>query len=207
MKLRSHRHRYQAVPQKSPDAPGTVHPFKIRQAAHVSRAGGVIAYPTEAVYGLGCDPLDPEAVHHILELKGRMASKGLILVAADFNQLEPYLEPLPRNMQAEAEASWPGPVTWLLPARAEVPEWLRGEHDTLAVRVSAHPVVAALCRAFDGPLVSTSANRSGRAPARSALAVRRIFRDDVDYILHGPLGGLDRPTEIRDGATGRVVRS
>jgi L-threonylcarbamoyladenylate synthase len=185
----------------------TIHPFQIRQAAHVARAGGVIAYPTEAVYGLGCDPLNGEAVHRILDLKGRIAAKGLILVAADLAQVEPYLIPLPKDLKAKVEASWPGPVTWLLPARPEVPDWLRGEHDTLAVRVSAHPVVAGLCRMFDGPLVSTSANRSGHHPARSPLAVRRIFGDDLDYILHGPLGGLDRPTEIRDGATGRLVRS
>lgn len=185
----------------------SVHPFQLRRAAHIARAGGVIAYPTEAVYGLGCDPLDLEAVQHLLNLKARPESKGLILVAAEFRQIEPYLEPLAPEMRAKVEASWPGPVTWLLPARPEVPEWLRGEHDTLAVRVSAHPVVAGLCRAFDGPLVSTSANRSGHPPARSPLAVRRLFDDDLDYVLHGPLGGLDRPTEIRDGATGRVVRS
>lgn len=195
------------MPQNSSGAPGTVHPFRIRQAVQAARAGGIIAYPTEAVYGLGCDPLNPEAVHRILDLKGRMAEKGLILVAADLLQLEPYLEPLPADLKARVEESWPGPVTWLLPVRPEVPESLRGEHDTLAVRVSDHPVVAALCRAFDGPLVSTSANRTGKAPARSPLAVRRIFGDDLDYILHGPLGGLDRPTEIRDSATGRVVRS
>lgn len=184
-----------------------MHPFQLRQAADIARAGGVIAYPTEAVYGLGCDPLNADAVLRLLELKGRATSKGLILVAADFAQLEPYIEPLSADLQARVDASWPGPVTWLLPARPEVPEWLRGEHKSLAVRVSAHPVVTALCSAFDGPLVSSSANRSGHAPARSALAVRRIFGDDLDYILHGPLGGLDRPTEIRDGATGRVVRS
>jgi len=184
-----------------------VHPFQIRQAVHTARAGGIIAYPTEAVYGLGCDPLNAGAVLRLLELKARPASKGLILVAAEFAQLAPYLQPLAEDLKANVDASWPGPITWLLPARPEVPVWLRGRHETLAVRVSAHRAVTALCREFGGPLVSTSANRSGQAPARSPLAVRRIFGEDVDYVLHGPLGGLDRPTEIRDGATGHVVRS
>lgn len=175
-------------------------------AARVLHGRGVIAYPTEAVYGLGCDPLDGEAVAHLLALKRRSPAKGLILIAADRAQLAPYLLPLSAELEARLDASWPGPVTWLLPARPEVPAWLRGAHDTLAVRVTAHPEAAALCRAFGGALVSTSANLAGRPPARSALAVRRSFRNTLDYILPGALGGASGPTEIRDGRSGRIVR-
>ena len=95
----------------------------------------------------------------------------------------------------------------LLPARPEVPRWLRGEHDTLAVRVTAHPLAAALCDAFGGPIVSTSANLAGHEPARSALRVQCELGSGVDYILHGPLGELAQPTEIRDAKTGRVIRA
>ena len=184
-----------------------VHPFQLRRAAQVLHAGGVIAYPTEAVYGLGCDPLDPDAVHRLLALKGRAAAKGVILIAADLDQLAPYLAPVDPEARERAEASWPGPVTWVWPARPEVPAWLTGGRDTLAVRVTDHAPSAALCHAFGGPLVSTSANRAGRAPARSPLDVRCAFPRGVDLIVHGPLGGRGRVSAIRDVRTGAVLRA
>lgn len=181
-------------------------PWQLREAARLLQAGAVVAYPTEAVYGLGCDPANREAVTRLLALKGRPWQKGLILIAAEFEQFAPYLQPLDEATRSRVLASWPGPVTWLLPARPEVPRWLRGEHTSLAVRVSAHPLAAALCRAFGGPLVSTSANAAGQAPARSALRVRRQLGAGVDLILHGALGERAQPTEIRDAASGRVIR-
>lgn len=178
----------------------------LQRAAETVRAGGVVAYPTEAVYGLGCDPGNSAAVQRILRLKGRPAAKGLILIAADLAQLQPYLAPLPEEMRERVLPTWPGPVTWLLPAAPGTPEWLRGEHTTLAVRVTAHPLAAALCRAAGTPLVSTSANRSGGAPARSAQEVRTLFGGALDFVLEGELGGLARPTQIRDGRSGEVLR-
>jgi L-threonylcarbamoyladenylate synthase len=103
-------------------------------------------------------------------------------------------------------ATWPGPVTWIVPARPFVPAWLTGGRGTLAVRVTAHPIASELAARAGGAIVSTSANRAGRSPLRSALAVRRAFHDDVDLVLVGPLGGADRPTEIRDAATGTTLR-
>lgn len=182
-------------------------PFQLREAVRALRHGGLVAYPTEAVYGLGCAPRDADAVLRLLALKQRPMAKGLILVAADYTQLQPYLLPLAEPLAQQVHASWPGPVTWLLPVPPDVPVWLRGEHDSIAVRVSAHPLVRALCHAFGGPIVSTSANPAGQRPARDALTVQRIFGGNVDCILHGPLGGLGRPTEIRDGRTGRIVRA
>lgn len=181
-------------------------PWKLREAARVLRGGGVLAYPTEAVYGLGCDPLDAEAVYRVLSLKGRAVGKGLILIGSDFSQLAPFVAELPPQRRGEVEASWPGPVTWLLPAHPGLPRWLRGVHETIAVRVTAHPLAASLCRAFGAAIVSTSANPSGRTPARSPLTVRRYFDDRVDSILHGSLGGRARPSEIRDGISGDVIR-
>lgn len=181
--------------------------FHLRTARRVLQAGGIVAYPTEAVYGLGCDPLNPQAVMRLLALKQRPWQKGLILVASRRRQLDPYLQPADPTMEKQLNDTWPGPVTWLLPARPEVPRWLRGEHDTLAVRVTAHPLAAALCDAFGGPIVSTSANLAGHEPARSALRVQCELGGGVDYILHGPLGELAQPTEIRDAKTGRVIRA
>ncbi|HXH04493.1 MAG TPA: Sua5/YciO/YrdC/YwlC family protein [Candidatus Competibacteraceae bacterium] len=179
----------------------------IKTAVRVVHAGGLIAYPTEAVYGLGCDPGDATAVARLLGLKRRPPGKGLILIAAELAQLEPFLLPLSSADRATVMATWPGPVTWLLPVRPEVPRWLRGDHDTLAVRVTAHPLAAALCRACGSALVSTSANRSGHPPARSALQVRLRLGKAVDYVLPGATGGAAKPTEIRDLRSGRVVRA
>ncbi len=180
--------------------------LRLRAAARVIRAGGIVAYPTEAVFGLGCDPRNEQAVRRLLALKRRPASKGLILIAANFEQLNPFLQPLTPSDQARIAASWPGPYTWLIPARTTAPRWLRGRHDTLAVRVTAHPLAAMLCRVCGHPLVSTSANLSGRPPARGALAVRRQLGRHLDYMLPGPTGGAAKPTEIRDLRTGRRVR-
>lgn len=181
-------------------------PWHLRAAARALRDGGVIAYPTEAVYGLGCDPLNADAVMRLLALKQRPVSAGLILIAADFSQVEPFLLPVSSRVRRKIFASWPGPVTWLLPARAETPAWLRGRHSNLAVRVTDHAGTVALCRHFGGALVSTSANPRGQIPARSSLQVHRYFSDQLDYQLPGSLGGRDRPSEIRDAQTDQVLR-
>ncbi|MGR2739412.1 L-threonylcarbamoyladenylate synthase [Billgrantia sp. Q4P2] len=171
------------------------------------RAGGVIAYPTEGVWGLGCDPDNDEAVAHLLRLKERDPAKGLILVAASIGQFAPWLEGLAAELHAPLVASWPGPNTWLVPHNGRTHALVRGGHDCVALRVSAHPGVAALCQAFGGPLVSTSANRANEPSAMSAAEVREIFGDELDAIVEGELGGLDRPSTIRDLRSGRVLRA
>ncbi len=176
-------------------------------AARTLAAGGLVAYPTEAVFGLGCDPDNPEAIDRLLALKRRPWQKGLILLAADLDQLRPYLARLTAEQEARLAASWPGPHTWLAPAARGLARRLRGEHTTLAVRVSAHPPAAALARAFGKPVISTSANRAGRPPLRSAEVVRRLFGTRLDHVLIGPTGGQAQPTAIRDLISGEVVRA
>jgi len=180
---------------------------KLRMAARCIRAGGILAYPTEAVYGLGCDPRDRAAVQRLLAIKQRPEHKGLILIAADFAQLEPFVEPLDAARMQTVLATWPGPNTWLLPARAGTPGWLRGQHATLAVRVTAHPIAAALCATAGSTLVSTSANVSDRPPVRTSLQVRLTFGPQVDFTLAGRCGTRARPSTIRDGRTGAVIRA
>lgn len=180
--------------------------FHLRLAARLLRNGGVLAYPTEAVFGLGCDPLNPLAIEALLALKERAPEKGFILIAARIEQLLPYVQ-LDEAMLNKVTASWPGPYTWIVPAVPHLPDWISGGRDTVAVRVSAHPLVRALCDAFDGALISTSANRSGVPAARSALQVRTRLSHAPDMILHGPLGGLARPTPIQDARTGSQIRS
>ena len=179
----------------------------IAQAVAALHAGGVIAYPTEAVYGLGCDPLNPTAVARLFVLKQRPADQGVLLIAADFAQVEKYIGAAPSAAIARARATWPGPQTWVLPRSASTPAWLAGSHSGIALRVTAHPLAAALCRGFGGALVSSSANRHGAAPARCADDVHAAFGGELAYILDGAVGGLDRPTPIRNAISGALLRT
>ena len=171
------------------------------------QAGGTIAYPTESVYGLGCDPLNQQAVEHLLHLKQRTMMKGFILIAADFAQLKPYVAMLPETRMKEILSTWPGPNTWLFPVLPDTPCWLSGQNRTIAVRVTDHPIAAALCRSCNSSLISTSANPGGQRPARTALRVQRMMGHGIDYIVHGATSGMKRPSCIRDGLTGSVVRA
>lgn len=180
--------------------------YRLNVAADYLLAGAVIAYPTEAVYGIGCLPFDEAAVRRVIRIKGRSAAKGLILIAAATAQLDDFITIPQGHAGAEIRASWPGPVTWVLPARPAIPDLLTGGRDTLAVRVTAHPLASYLCTRVGSPLVSTSANRAGRPPARSALAVRRHLGASIDLVVAGPVGPARRPTTIRDGASGAVLR-
>lgn len=180
-------------------------PFACRNAARYVQQGKVIAYPTEAVYGLGCHPLDARAVKQILEIKQRPVSKGLILIAADFSQVKPYVADVADNLLEQAFSTWPGPNTWLFPKNPATPYWLTGNFNTIAVRVSAHPVVRDLCDAAGTALVSTSANRSQQEPARSALECR-LKHLGVDMIVNGQVDFSARPSVITDLQTGKVIR-
>ena len=174
-------------------------------AARTINEGGVVAYPTESCYGLGCDPRCKDAVQRVLRLKQRPFTKGLILIAAAPSQLTVYLQTNP-VLIAKAAQSWPGPTTWLLPVSDWVPVWLRGNHETIAVRVTRHRLANALCRKTRRAIVSTSANRQSRPPATSTLAVTTEFGDKVDYILEGPIGGLRQPTKIINAETDEIIR-
>jgi L-threonylcarbamoyladenylate synthase len=167
----------------------------------------VIAYPTEAVFGLGCDPDSESAVMALLALKQRPVEKGLILIAADYAQLEPYVadRKLSITQRERMFSHWPGPVTFVVPVPPQTPRWLTGRFDSLAIRVSDHPDVQALCRAFGKPLVSTSANLSGEPPCRSVKDVLAQFGADFP-VLHGETGGRLNPSEIRDVITGEQIR-
>lgn len=178
----------------------------VSQAAQCLRRGEIIAYPTEAVYGLGCDPGNEAAVRRLLALKDRPAETGLILIADTFDRLQAFIQPLSDERKARAMSVWPGPVTWLFPRGEAVPGWLAGEHQTVALRISAHPVCLALCAAFDGAIVSTSANPAGAEPATSVTRLDEYFGSALGGVVMGKLGGENRPSEIRDLASGRVVR-
>ena len=180
----------------------------IADAVAALHRGGVVAYPTEAVWGLGCDPRDEAATLRLLALKQREVGKGLILIAADEAQLAPFvdMDALDAGQCDAVRASWPGPNTWIVPASADAPAWITGDHDGIAVRVSAHPVVVALCEGFGGALVSTSANIATLPSPRTRAELDLRIVAGVDSVAPGETGGLLQATPIRDARDGRNLR-
>lgn len=182
---------------------------QINQAVLVLQQGGVIAYPTEAVYGLGCDPQNVSAVKKILDLKYRNKEKGLILVGSNYNQFKNYILPLEKDIEKKILDSWEDKdraITWLVPVKKEISEYLKGQFDTLAVRVSHHTIVRELCEKFGGAIVSTSANISNEEAARTKKQVKQAFTDKIDFIVEGETDENADPSEIRDALTDKIIR-
>jgi len=177
----------------------------LRQAVPTVEAGGLIAYPTEGVFGLGCRPDAHAALERLLALKGRSAASGFILIANDWAQLDGWIAPAPEEA-VRVRKRTRKPVTWIVTAGPRAHALVTGGRATLACRVTSHRLAAALCALADTPLVSTSANRHGRPPALTALAVRRRFGAEVDCVVAGATGGARGPSEIRVARTGKVLR-
>lgn len=186
----------------------TLTTLSLAEAVTALHTGGVIAYPTEGVWGLGCDPRDEAAVLRLLAIKQRPVEKGLIVIASHLDQLRPFLNlaAVPTDHLAGVLASWPGPHTWVMPASPDAPRWITGVHEGIAVRISAHPPVVDLCNAFGHALVSTSANRSGQAAPLSQDRLDTALLAMVDGVLSGETGGRSAPTPIHDALTGKVMR-
>jgi len=180
---------------------------RLRQVAATLHRGGIVACPTEAVWGLSCDPENERAVQQLLALKKRDPSKGLILIAADIAMFAPYLHGLEPALVEQLRNSWPAAITWLIPNNHTASPWISGGRNTLALRVTAHPVAAALSRAFGGPLVSTSANPQGLPPAKSLMKVKAYFGNTLDACAPGSIGRAAKPSEIRNLLTGEVIRA
>jgi len=193
----------------------------IDAALSALRSGGIIAYPTEAVYGLGCDPANESALQRILDVKTREAHKGFIVIASNQEQLAPYIGEIKPEWQSQLDEHWPGPVTFILPAAGTASQLLTGQRDTLAVRVSSHPLVVKLCQAvrvsshplvvqlceaYGGAIVSTSANRSGHPPLQTGSEVASVFHNSIDAIIDANVGTLASPTRIIDIQTGKRLR-
>ena len=170
------------------------------------RSGGVVACPTESVWGLSCDPLNEIAVGDLLTLKKRPIEKGLILVAAMQTQFDSLLEGLSQSKLALLTESWPGPNTWLVSHHGKVPSWIVGVHDKVALRVTDHPIMRELCLAWDGPLVSSSANPAGLKPAKTLKEVEAYFSGQLSSLVSGETGGRSLPSQIRDLDTGSIIR-
>lgn len=179
-----------------------------RGLRHFLNIGGVVAYPTEAVFGLGCDPHNRQAVQRILKIKGRPQRKGLILVADHFSRLKSFIAPLTSEQMNQMQQSWGNPKkphTWIVPAAKDCPKWITGRHRSIAVRVSSHPFTAKLCKNSGMALVSTSANRSGCQAAKTDKICQQLFGDRV-RVLRGKTAGAKKPSTIQDLISGKVIR-
>lgn len=183
------------------------HAINLTAVSNHVKKGGLIAYPTEGVWGIGCDPYNEQAVKKILNIKDRGVDKGLVLVAANLNQIERLVNPLSKEAQDILIASCPGPDTWLIPDKdLIIPSWIKGNFDTVAIRVSQHPIVKLLSEQI-GLLVSTSANPSGKEPAISQQEVEDYFKNEDIQIVPGELGGQLKPSRIRDLMSQKVIRN
>ncbi|MEP3349520.1 MAG: Sua5/YciO/YrdC/YwlC family protein [Marinomonas sp.] len=177
------------------------------ELATILKQGGVIAYPTEAVWGLGCDPFNESAVRRILDLKSRPEYKGLILIAGAEQQLTPWLNTLEPKVADRLISINETPTSWVVPDTSITPSWVRGEHQSVAIRLSQHKPVQALCEAFQGVLVSTSANPAGLDPAMTAEEVNAYFGDKIDAIYDAPLGAASQPSQVRDIISDTLFRA
>lgn len=171
--------------------------------------GGIIAYPTEAIFGLGCDPDNEQAVQNLLSIKQRPLEKGLILLAANYSQLLPYIDDnkIPQDKRFSVLSRWPDGITQLLPCKPDTPKWLTGQFSTLAVRVTSQPDVVALCNQTNKPIVSTSANLSGLPPATTWQQVEQSLGEKIDFIVKGQTLGFNQPSQIIDGLSGEIIRA
>lgn len=179
----------------------------VNTAVTTLKNGGIIAYPTEAVYALGCDPFAEAAVQRLLNSKQRSIDKGLILIAANWAQVKALTLPIPEKEMRIVQETWPGPYTWVFPASPKAPAWITGNFDTIALRITDHPVAQQLCLQFGAPLVSTSANLTNEAPAKTAGQLSPKLLNQLDFLLDSQVGSLKAPTLIRDALTGKVIRA
>lgn len=180
--------------------------LQLTQAEEAYKSGSLIAYPTESVFGLGCDPFNRDAVFNLLKLKQREVEKGLILIASHVRQILPLIKPIHPNDLARALKSWPGHHTWVFPKSDLVPDWISGRFDTIAVRVSRHPTVVQLCNRINNCMVSTSANSSNQPVLNSIEQIKSVFGDKIQLYIDEPLGKNSKPSEIIDAHTLKVIR-
>ncbi len=178
---------------------------QLNQAIQCLKSGGVIAYPTESVYGLGCDATDLESVSRILKIKKRDPDKGLILLVSDIQQASRFIIPLTEQQIAKLNQPSAHAITWLLARNRAVSTLITGTHSKLAVRVTTHPIAKMLCEGFGSPIISTSCNLHGQPSHRDAESVASDSSLDLDLIIEGSCG-REPPSRIIDLLTGARIR-
>jgi L-threonylcarbamoyladenylate synthase len=178
----------------------------IKKSSEVLRNNGVIAYPTEAIYGLGCDIYSESAIKRILDMKQRPSNKGLIIVASSWQQVSHLTTSINHENLTRIMESWPSHTTWVFPASPKSPKLITGAHDSIAIRITNHPIVSAICEEFSGPIVSTSANIQAQQPARTSDDTIKVFGNKIDFVYPGVIKGNNSPSKIIDATTLKVLR-
>ena len=193
--------------KKSATEENSLNAIDVAMGARLITLGAVVAYPTEACFGIGCDPTNRSALKRIARIKNRPVGKGLIVIAHNVESLLPYLSIQNESILDQPLATWPGPYTWIFPVSSWASNLLCSADKTIAVRVTAHSVAAHLSRLAGGAIISTSANRHGLTPIRQYVHVERCLGKQLDFVVRGTLGHQKKPTQIRDAMTGHLVRA
>jgi L-threonylcarbamoyladenylate synthase len=180
----------------------------IHRAARIVAEGGVIAFRTDTFYGLGADPFNAKAVARIRELKGREDDKPILLLLADASEADRFIADRSQAFEDVAAQFWPGPLTIVGVAVASLPAAITAGTGTVGVRVPADESVRELVRSCGGALTATSANPSGRDPARSASQVHEYFGEEIDLVIDGGEVTATEPSTVLDVTTSppRVIR-
>lgn len=179
--------------------------IEIKRAVQTLKEGGIIVYPTEGVYGVGCDPFNETAVLRLLKIKKRSVKKGVILVVSSWDQARDLIEidPLKNSLVKSHQSD---PITWVFPATKKVPGWIVGDFKSVAIRCFLHSEAKRICQKFGGPIVSTSANTSMKPAVTRYEDLEKSLLDSVDFVVKGKTGGLKTPTPIYDAKTGNMLR-
>ena len=168
--------------------------FSIRHAAHVINSGGIIAYPTDTIYGLGCDPYDADAVARLSDIKSRSALKQFILLAGHIEQIKAFVD-LTEDQQQKITQNKEA-TSWVIKANKHTPAWLLNKDKTVTIRLSKHSDVKKLCHILGHAIISTSANLSGQRPARNALELHQRFHSSIDKIMASNEKLTARPSKV-----------
>jgi L-threonylcarbamoyladenylate synthase len=181
-------------------------PWALNRFAHAVSQGAIFGYPTDTIWGFGCHPLIASSVARILQIKNRSADKGLILLSSRLEYCAAYIG-LDNEQLKPVLSTTDHPTTWLVPASECCPAWIRGSNSTVAIRITDHPLLEFLCERLKAPIVSTSANRSGKATARNSVQMRKQFGAELDFIVNGFITGSNRPSEIKSLLSRATIRS
>jgi L-threonylcarbamoyladenylate synthase len=181
-------------------------PWALNRFAHAVSQGAIFGYPTDTVWGFGCHPLIASSVARILQIKNRSPAKGLILLSSKLEYCAAYVG-LDLEQLEPVQSSTDHPTTWLVPASRDCPLWIHGSFSSVAIRITNHPLMEFLCDRLKAPVISTSANRSGKATVRNAIQMRKQFGAELDFIVNGFATGSNRPSEIKSLLNGTTLRS
>lgn len=172
------------------------------QAVDVLKQGGLIIYPTEGIYGIGCDALNEKSVQNVFNVKYRNNEKSFIVLCSEVVHISKLISD---DYVQDKKLSEKEFITWIVPISKNCPQWLT-KNNKIAIRLTDHPVIKELCTGIDGPIISTSANISGKKYINNIDIISELFTDEVECIVEGNLGGEAKSSSIIDIATGHILR-